>query len=435
MAQMKRIRSAGCLPASPNESISSAPALIETKSLHLYQLYCMKSRHFLLLSLGFAVSVSAHAQKLSGKVLDAGTGQPIPYASVGVPGTSQGTTSNAEGEFELAGKLPARLIVSELSHRADTVALTAGQTTVVVRLQPAAVALPDVVPGAYTTELIRKAYRHLQRTNRPTYGQAFYRQITRLDNDPVEVQEMVWHTEASGIGIEKTAPYQGRYAEKKALLKFKDFSLYTRGVTVTSLSGDSTKSKQTLSLDPTASCTFQLLGISSDGNRELVEIGFKDKTNPEREYGSLLIDANSYQLLRYRLVTCIFSTKINNPLFKLQNNSTAFEWVFRPTADGATVLDYLKVDHQETLKRHLKPDMSVRASAFTVLYGGRATAPANVTYHSAKKGDGADLQAIKNLPYDPAFWQNNSVVKRTPLEEATIKAFEQKGAFGTLLTP
>jgi CarboxypepD_reg-like domain len=396
----------------------------------------LRHYHSFLLLLLPLLPLKVQAQRLSGRVLDADTGQPVPYASLSVPGTSYGTTSNAEGEFELALKLPARLIVSELGHRTDTLTLTATQTTLTLRLRPAAVALPDVVVGAYTTELIRKAYRHLQRTNRPTYGQAFYRQITHLDNEPTEVLEMIWHTKASGLGIDETALNQGRYAsQKKALLHFKNFSLITRGVVVTTLSDDSTKFKQTLSLDPTAGCTFQLLSISSNGNQELVEIGFKSKTNPEREYGSLLINANTYQLLRYRLTTPIFSTKLKNPAFSLQDNSTSFEWVFRPMTSSTTVLDYLKIEQQQVLKRKSKPDMNVRVSAFTVFYDGQSTPSANVIYQSAKQGDESDLQTIKNLLYDSAFWQNNSVVKRTPLEEATIKAFEQKGAFGTLLTP
>ncbi|WP_176900110.1 carboxypeptidase-like regulatory domain-containing protein [Hymenobacter terrestris] len=377
----------------------------------------------------------ASAQRLSGRVLDAVTGQPVPYASISVPGASQGTTGNAEGEFEMALKLPVRLIVSELGHRADTLAVAVGQKQLVVRLQPAAVELPDVVPGAYTVELLKKAYRHLQRVNRPRYGQAFYRQITRLDNEPAEVLEMVWHTKANGVGIEETAPNQGRYAEKKALLKFKDFSLYTRAINFISQGTDSTATDAILSLNPTADMTLRLIGLSTDGKRELADIGFASKTHPEKVFGSFLIDTETYQLLRCRFVTPAFGSRTKNPLFKFKDSRTSLEWVFKPLDDGSTILDYYKIDHQQTLERKLKPDVAVQVSAFTIFYDGQLKPTANVSYQRGKKGDGTDLQAIKALPYDAAFWQNNSVVKRTPLEDATIKAFEQKGAFGTLLTP
>lgn len=394
----------------------------------------MKNKYFCLLALGVAGSMRAQAQRLSGRVLDAATGQSVPYVSLSVPGTNQGTTSNAEGEFELALKLPARLIVSELSHRADTLALTAGQTTLTVRLQPAATALPDVVPGAYTTELLRKAYRHLHHTNRLTYSQAFYRQITRLNNEPTEVQEMVWYNKADGLGVQETAAFQGRYAKKKALISFKDFSLFTRGIVITDLT-DSTVSRQPMSLDPAAVATLNLLGISSDGNRQLAEIGFKDKTSPDEVYGSILIDTDTHQLLRYRMTTTAIGMKFTHPLFETTKPSTTMEWVFRPLADGTTVLSHYKINCRFGLKRPLKPDMPVDVAAFTVFYDDQAAPTPGVIYKAAKRSKTTDLEAIKALPYDPAFWQNNSMVKRTPLEEATIKSFEQKGAFGTLLTP
>ena len=66
-------------------------------------------------SLLLAVGPAATAQRLTGKVLDASTGQPVPYASISVLNSPLGTTSNAEGEFELgAVALPDRLVVSEL---------------------------------------------------------------------------------------------------------------------------------------------------------------------------------------------------------------------------------------------------------------------------------------------------------------------------------
>ena len=65
-------------------------------------------------------------------------------------------------------------------------------------------------------------------------------------------------------------------------------------------------------------------------------------------------------------------------------------------------------------------------------YRSWATPDAHVTYAPVKSGD-VDLALIKQTTYDPALWQNNAVVKRTPLEDQVMKSFEQKGAFGTML--
>ena len=81
-------------------------------------LFCMKY-HLLAAITGLlmAFGPASTAQRLTGKVLDASTGQPVPYASISVLNSPLGTTSNAEGEFELGGvALPGKLVVSVPAH-------------------------------------------------------------------------------------------------------------------------------------------------------------------------------------------------------------------------------------------------------------------------------------------------------------------------------
>ena len=388
------------------------------------------------LLLATAVWPVAAQQRLTGKILDAATGQPVPYASIGVLNTTAGTTSNAEGEFELRIPLPSRLVVSELGHRRDTVAVAAAAAPLLVRLQPAAVALPEVTTGTYTEELIKQAYRELRRTNaRHEYGHAFYRQVTYLAGEATEVQEMVWDAASSNAGTEGSAIAQGRFAKVKALLSFRNFSVYTKMFSIFDRQADSTNIKGLFGPRVAEYFDLKLLGVTSNGPQQLVEVGFAGKAgNPNQEKGSAVIDAQTKQVLRLRIDTPGFHVKSNNPLFKFQDEQMHIEWVFQSRPSGAATLEYLKVSYQSTLTRPLKSNVPVRASSFTYFYDGRRTPDASVTYAPAKSGE-ADLAAIKQTTYDPAFWQNNPVVKRTPLEEQVMKSFEQKGAFGTMLTP
>ncbi|MGY3087678.1 hypothetical protein ACVWYF_000704 [Hymenobacter sp. UYAg731] len=382
-----------------------------------------------------AAFLPAAAQRLTGKILDAATGQPVPYASISVLNSTSGTTSNAEGEFELKTLLPGRLVISELGHRRDTVAVAAA-APLLVRLQPAAVELPEVTTGTYTEELIKSAYRELQRTNtQKTYGQAFYRQITKLDGDPTEVQEMVWHAQTSNARVEGTALAQGRFAKKKASIAFNDFSIYTKAVTFFDTAEDSTSNKGIISLHPADKFQLKLLSLTQNGEQQLAEISCvsKDPTSRTRQ-GTIIIDAATHQVLRLRLETTQLHTKSNNPMFKFHDELTRVEWVFRPVSGGAAALEYLKVNYQTSMSRPLKSNLPIDASSFTYFYNGRPIPETGVTYTPAKGGT-VDLVAIKKTTYDPVFWQNNAVVKRTPLEEQVMKSFEQKGAFGTMLTP
>ena len=381
-----------------------------------------------------AFGPTAAAQHLTGKVLDASTGQPVPYASISVLNSHLGTSSNAEGEFELSGvALPGKLVVSELGHQRDTVAVATTQA-LQIHLQPSSVLLPEVQVGSYLSELIAQAYRQLRKTyTQKQFGQAFYRQVTRLEGDATEVQEMVWDATTSSAGVEGTALAQARFAKKKALLSFNNFSVYTKQYVVFNPQDDSTQ-KGLIGLHTDQYLNLKLLGVSQNGPQQLVEIGFvsKAESTARRARGSMVIDEVTHQLLRLRLETTGLRTKSNNPMFKFKDEVVQLEWVFQPRPGGAATLDYLKVDYQTNLGRLMKPDLPVRVASFAYFYNGRPTPAASVTYAPAKGGE-VDLAAIKKTTYDPAFWQNNAVVKRTPLEEQVMKSFEQKGAFGTML--
>ena len=383
-----------------------------------------------------AFGPTATAQRLTGKILDATTGQPVPYASISVLNTTAGTTSNAEGEFELKTTLPIRLVGSELSHQRDTMTVATAQA-LQIRLRPASVLLPEVFLGTYTEELIKKAYRQLHKSSRTkTYGQAFYRQITRLDGQPTEVQEMIWHAKTTSGGMESSAMAQGRFAAKKALLQFNNFSIFTKSIGIFNPLADSTQQSGIVSLNVARDYTLKLLGVSQNGNQNLVQIGFVSKSHfsPTPNRGTITIDETTHQVLHFRVESQqLIRVTTNNPTFKFKSEASVYEMAFQPSATGAT-LDYIKVTYQGTVDQLLKADVNLQASSFTSFYAGQSSPVSGVTYNAAGKVK-SDLAAIKQTTYDAAAWQNNSAVKRTPLEEDVIKSFEQKGAFGTMLTP
>lgn len=328
--------------------------------------------------------------------------------------------------------------MSELGHGRDTVAVAASSASqpLQLRLKPTSVLLPEAQVGSYAAELIAQAYRELRRTNaQKTYGQAFYRQTTRLDNDVTEVQEMVWHTQTSNARIEGTALAQARFAKKKALLSFKDLSTFPRRVTFFEPEVDSATDKSIISLHTADNYQLTVLGSTQDGPVQLIEIGFINKDPAGRvPSGSVVINDATHQILRLRLTTKALNIVTNNPAFKFKDQLTKLEWVFRPRPGQAAVLEQLRVNYAGTMGRLVKSDIAVQASSFIYFYEGQPAPLAGVTYALVQPGL-SDLATIKKTTYDPAFWRDNPVVKRTPLEDEAMRAFEQQGAFGTLLTP
>ncbi|RZL16065.1 MAG: hypothetical protein EOO62_02300, partial [Hymenobacter sp.] len=85
-----------------------------------------------------AVAPTTRGRKLLGQVQDAKTGQGVAFASVGLPGTSLGTVSSAEGKFALfvpAGQRADSVRISCLGY-ASVSRPVPGATALVVRLTP-----------------------------------------------------------------------------------------------------------------------------------------------------------------------------------------------------------------------------------------------------------------------------------------------------------
>ncbi|NVO86145.1 alpha/beta fold hydrolase [Hymenobacter terrestris] len=118
----------------------------------------MRFWFLLLLLLPYAPLSFAQTTRLHGRVLDAATGRPVPFASVGVAGRPFGTVADSAGRF--AFLLPdsvaagARVLASGVGYATTAVPATAPPAAgATVRLQPVAVALAAVMvrPGKVRT--------------------------------------------------------------------------------------------------------------------------------------------------------------------------------------------------------------------------------------------------------------------------------------------
>ncbi len=392
------------------------------------------TRYFLLAASALLSHVAAAQGLITGKVLDKQTRQPVPYASVVVAGTSTGTTSNAEGEFALTLKqLPAKLLAFSLGYGRDSVTVTTAGPTPTLALEAGPIALPAVEPASYAASLLRKAYQQLQRTRgQALYGQAFYRQFTRIGNQPTEVLEAVWDVKSSPAGLDGSRLAQGRYAARAALMDFQNFSIYTKkaGAFCGLAVADTANLHAVLNADPTRFYTLRYRGQTQSGGRPVAEVAFVSWPGIPVVSGSLFIDPTTYQVLHAR-ATRVLDASTQQQGFAFADNEVTVEVDFKPQAAGA-VPNYVRAIGSLAVRYGTKPAVPVQVTSFTSFYDGRPT-PTGLPY-AGPEATANDLAAIKQKPYDPAFWRDNPVVKRPPLEEETIKSFEQSKAFGTILT-
>ena len=380
-------------------------------------------------------SLSQAQVQLRGLVRDKETKEVLPFASVAVPGTTNGTTTNLEGEFTLVVKeLPVTLLVSELGHVKDTVRVkVAGPLD--IALAPATVVLPEVKVASFPFQLVDRAFRNLQRNYRRTYyGKAFYRQITRIDKQPTELQEVVWNVKSNPARIVGTTLAQGRYAAVQAPINLSNFSVYTRKFGLFDPGQDSTTSLALLSPNVEKNYLLELKGIvGEDSTGGVAEITFE--TRPEVKYraqGTIWIDIETDQVVRYRMVQPSFTGSTNNPRQQFENARLSIEMAFRQGGKAPVApLELMKMDLTTDLTEPGKQPLAISVSSFTYFFD-QSTKAQSLPYARASLTD-RDLDAIKAKPYDPEFWANNPVVKRTPAEDEVVSAFEKKGAFGSMV--
>ncbi|SNC74584.1 CarboxypepD_reg-like domain-containing protein [Hymenobacter gelipurpurascens] len=391
-----------------------------------------------LLLIGLAPAAQAQVQ-LKGVVIDKETKERLPFASVAVLGTGNGTATNMEGEFTLnVSKLPITLVASELGHLRDTLRISSATQAIEIGLASASIVLPEVKVGSYPFQLVDRAFRNVQRNyRRKFFGKAFYRQITRIDNEPTELQEVVWNVKTNNARIEGTAIAQGRYAGKQAITNFGNFSLYTKSYGLYDANADTTKSLALLSPNVVKNYELELKGIVSGADTTkggIAEIAFN--TRPEltkyQSEGTIWIDIDTYRVVRYHMTTPNFTGGTNNPNQKFRNTKLEIEMSFQNTEGEVAPLEYMKTNLTATLVSG-KDVTPLNVSSFTFFYDTNTT-PTNIPYARVNLKD-RDLEAIQSIKYDPAFWANNPVVRRTPVEDEVIASFEKKGAFGTMVKP
>ena len=103
--------------------------------------------------LGPATAAGQATGSITGRVVDAGNGQPIPAAQVNVVGTALGSQTNGEGQYTIRGVRPGevqlRVLRVGFSEANQTVTVTAGQTvTADFNMNAVSIALTPVVTTA-----------------------------------------------------------------------------------------------------------------------------------------------------------------------------------------------------------------------------------------------------------------------------------------------
>lgn len=161
----------------------------------------MTIRKVLLCAVLLFAGVTVQAQTsftLHGKTIDAVTNEPLPMASVKLAHTSQGTVSNAKGEFHYTlSDSVATVVASYIGYSSDTIIVTSSNNQVCLfRLQPNAIKMAEVIITGTTEdpayEIIRLAIESKKKWMRRLHafeGKAFNRLEIRAKDSIAAITE------------------------------------------------------------------------------------------------------------------------------------------------------------------------------------------------------------------------------------------------------
>lgn len=154
----------------------------------------IRSICFLLFLILFSVPLLGQVTKIMGKVIDADTQQPIPFANVFFKGTTVGVTSDFDGNFSIETKTPLDSItVSCMSYTLQSAKVFEGRFQEInFELKSVEFDLPEVtiVAGENPADIIlRKIIKHKENNNRKEFEAYQYESYNKIQIDANNLNE------------------------------------------------------------------------------------------------------------------------------------------------------------------------------------------------------------------------------------------------------
>lgn len=387
--------------------------------------------------------------EFNGILTDSKTNEPIPFANIAIEGKFRGTSSNVLGEFVIKiDSLPTRLIFSHVSYTKKSVALTSNSLrNLEVKLDPKESILQEVVVTSSSSDprvykIMDKTIQRVKANSKDvTYGRGFYRQKSKNDSIFTELYEIFFDTRFSGMGIEGWALQEGRYAIKDKdqsgnYILNKNFTLLNR--VFPTLQPRTDAYTVPMRYDWYDFYTMNIEEVLREEDTEIAVIQFSakythDYSTPIME-GKLFIDLSNYDLLKIQgeiVSDDLELVTLNSKEGEWYNYKLTFESTFTQSDSLGILLDYISTRQSFDFWKDGKFDKRVETEALLSFY----------EYYKPKKFkrlggrlrfNKSDVDRIDQVVYDRKFWQDNPIVKRTPVEEHVIASFEEEQQFGSI---
>jgi TonB-dependent SusC/RagA subfamily outer membrane receptor len=379
-------------------------------------------------------------QKVFGKVIDKKTGETIPFCSISIEGTLTGTSSNEIGEFELSVKdFPQTLVISHINYQKQLIKVTSDTKNLTIKLDPLVFELEEVTitnkGDVFAAELAKKAFNRAEVGSfKDNYGKAYYRQKSKNGTQYSEFSEIIYDIKYSTEGISDWDILEGRYALKGGTVNNRNYTLLSR--VLKSFQQNSEDLIFPFRKEIDRFYTVKTLEKHTSSNRNIAIISFKPKTwvNSPILSAEAYIDTDNFDLLKLTATLKnddFKAVKFKDKAAKKKNYVLSYEMAFKKGETKSLLMDYMKVNQQFDYYKNDSLITNVTSSSVLSFFE-------HYTPNSRKKlgrqfnTNDSDWQKLNAIGYNKSFWEENAIVKRTPIEEEIIQSFERNNAFESI---
>ena len=375
----------------------------------------------LLLMLLLSASVSAQRLHIDARIIDAKTGERLPFASVYINGQNS-TISNAEGEFVIDADSADVLRISYVGYK--TVHLRAVDVGQEVLLSSEGEMLGEVVVLG-TDLVIQNTLQRMKeeyKKYRKTKSNYFYRQVGYTDRQCHSFLESFF-TARSATQVSDMSLVTGRYLSVASMRTISPANFFTFAqVPVFSNQKHISSKEQLVPLHQGYARDYLTeMRVFGDGERRVYVIKFVPRNSDVRAIeGCLYVDAETFQLLKF------------------EGRSTK-EWVTHLKGKMGVVLPIaysfvVNYQHENSFAEvssvHFRTSYTADGHKFETTGMMFNVADRYFTSRGTLRFHDNLMDIISRKGLDGDFWKQNEIVKRTPIEEEALEIFERDNLFG-----
>jgi len=377
------------------------------------------------------VSTGSFCQQLvEGTIVDKETGKPVPFASVGVMGTSKGTSSNLNGQFSVSVSGIVALKITCVGYESKEINSAADLQK--IELKPISTELNAIViidKALNPRKIVRKAFSAIEKNyiNQPFLQKFFYRHYCKDDSAYgrlIEASVDVWKPRGYSVAqaserendeirvtqlrrsLDKTVMAQGHEPISVNNILQADAVGYQAKLPSEHLSFYSDVSNLNTDFEK---YTFTFNGITYYDGQEVYEVSYAYKKD------SVLTTSAAYLQLT-QATGSLFITTDTYAFIKTLDVRTYGRNTLRTTAF------YRKYDNQYYPYHLIREGKSYISDYSTHSFRIDLM---SVELKKDEKykfvGSEPNKEELLNISYDSAYWNDNTVLKTTPLEDEIIR--------------